>query len=77
MDEFVQWLLLPAMTLWSTPLSHAECLGFISGVICVWLTAKQNIWNFPVGILNCALLFFLFFEQRLLQMPVYRFSLLF
>lgn len=25
----------------------------------------RSIWNFPLGIINCALLLFLFFEQRL------------
>lgn len=65
MHELVGWLLMPALTVWKTPLSYAECFGFISGLWCVWLTAQRSIYNFPVGILNCALLFFLFFEQRL------------
>jgi nicotinamide mononucleotide transporter len=29
-----------------------ELIGFVSGVLCVWLVARQNIWNWPVGIVN-------------------------
>lgn len=55
----------PAITLLDNSLSMAEVFGFATGLMCVWLTAKRNIWNFPLGILNCLLLMFLFFEARL------------
>jgi len=55
----------PAFALFATPLSYAECFGFLTGIVCVWLTARRNIWNFPVGIANCALLLLLFFDARL------------
>ena len=54
-----------AFTLLQTPLSYAECFGFATGILCVWLTALRNIWNFPVGIANCALLLLLFAQSRL------------
>lgn len=54
-----------AFTLLGTPLSYAECCGFATGIVCVWLTARRNIWNFPVGIANCALLLLLFVQARL------------
>lgn len=65
LDQMLTWLLSPAIVVWGTPLSNAECFGFISGLCCVWLTVLRSIWNFPLGIINCALLLFLFFEQRL------------
>lgn len=34
------------------PVTVIEIIGFITGGICVWLVAKQNIWNWPIGILN-------------------------
>jgi nicotinamide mononucleotide transporter len=46
-------------------LSLAELLGFVTGVLCVWLTARRNILNFPFGIANCAFLLLLFVETRL------------
>ena len=55
----------PAFVWFATPLSYAECFGFLTGIVCVWLTARRNIWNFPVGIANCALLLLLFFDARL------------
>jgi len=47
---------------WATWL---EVFSFISGAICVWLTVKQNIWNFPVGLANVATYCVVFFQARL------------
>ena len=47
------------------PMSVGDILGFVSGVICVWLTARANVWNFPVGIVNSVILGLVFFQQRL------------
>lgn len=52
-------------TLWGNPLSWGEVLGFATGLWCVWLATRRHILNFPVGIANCALLLFLFWEARL------------
>ena len=34
------------------PMQLTEVFGFITGAICVWLVVKDNIWNWPVGIIN-------------------------
>src|ERR1700688_2106563 len=35
--------------------SLTEILGFLTGVVNVWLLARQNIWNWPIGLANNAL----------------------
>lgn len=34
------------------PLDFTESLGFSTGAVCVWLVARKNIWNFPIGLAN-------------------------
>lgn len=36
-------------------MSLTEILGFLTGAINVWLLARQNIWNWPIGLANNAL----------------------
>ncbi|WP_137937994.1 nicotinamide riboside transporter PnuC [Chitinivorax sp. B] len=61
----ITWLNSPAIYLLGTPASWAEILGFVTGIGCVWLTWRQHIWNFPIGIANSALLLMLFVDARL------------
>src|SRR3954464_12629202 len=53
-------LLGTAFTLGGTPTTWAEVLGFVTGVINVWLVVRQNIWNWPIGIANVILLGLIF-----------------
>ncbi|MDR1463577.1 MAG: nicotinamide riboside transporter PnuC [Azoarcus sp.] len=46
-------------------MSAGDILGFVTGLACVWLTARANIWNFPTGILNCIILGLVFFQRGL------------
>nr|WP_315186334.1 nicotinamide riboside transporter PnuC [uncultured Albidiferax sp.] len=55
----------PVITLAHMPMSVGDMLGFATGVLCVWLTARAHIWNFPVGILSSAVLGLVFLQQRL------------
>jgi nicotinamide mononucleotide transporter len=43
----------------------AELLGFITGGVCVWLTVRRHVLNFPIGIANSALFLILFTSARL------------
>lgn len=47
------------------PLSYLEFFGTIAGIIAVWLSAKANIWSWPLGIINVTLSFFLFYQVQL------------
>ncbi len=45
--------------------SPLEAVSFVTGAVCVWLTVKENIWNFPIGLLNTATYCVVFFQARL------------
>lgn len=47
------------------PLDLIEVFGFVTGGICVWLTVKQQIWSWPIGLANNAFFIALFFQSRL------------
>ncbi len=65
MHTIVDYLNQPLLTALGATLSVVEVFGFVTGLLAVWLTARRNIWNFPIGIINGALLFLLFFDARL------------
>ncbi|BBY98544.1 nicotinamide riboside transporter PnuC [Mycolicibacterium fallax] len=47
------------MTDWFT--AHGlELFGFVTGGLCVWLAARRNIWNFPLGLLNSSVFIVVF-----------------
>lgn len=43
----------------------ASLIGGISGLFNVWLTAQENIWNYPVGFVNVVAWFYMFNEAHL------------
>jgi nicotinamide mononucleotide transporter len=65
MQGWIDWLNHPLIVALGNSLSVAEVFGFVTGLWAVWLTARGSIWNFPIGIANCALLLWLFFASRL------------
>lgn len=58
-------LLEPVTTVLGMPLSIGDLAGFATGLVCVWLTTRSHIANFPVGIINCVILGLVFVELRL------------
>ncbi len=42
-----------------------EILGFVTGAVCVFLAARRNIWNFPIGIANNIVFIVLFLGSAL------------
>lgn len=46
-------------------MSVTEALGFVTGALCVWLLARQIIWNWPLGIANNALYLIVFLRSGL------------
>lgn len=45
--------------------SPLEAVSFATGAVAVWLVVKENIWNFPIGIVNTAGYSVVFFQARL------------
>jgi len=45
--------------------SLVEWAGVLTGIACVWLTARQHIWAWPIGIANSALFVALFVPAKL------------
>lgn len=42
-----------------------EISGVITGLICVYLAAKNNIWNWPIATISVIIYIFIFFESHL------------
>jgi nicotinamide mononucleotide transporter len=42
-----------------------EVIGVITGLLCVYLAAKNNIWNWPFAIISVSIYIFIFFSTRL------------
>jgi nicotinamide mononucleotide transporter len=56
---------LAAVMLYRGLTTWLEAFSFITGAICVWLTVRENIWNFPIGIVNSAAYAIFFFQAKL------------
>lgn len=45
--------------------SWLEWLGFVSTIVCIYLAAKENIWNWPISILSIVISAILYLESHL------------
>lgn len=48
-----------------TSSSTIEVVSAVSGLLCVWLAAKESIWNYPVGFINIASFMYVFWGANL------------
>jgi nicotinamide mononucleotide transporter len=46
-------------------MSYLEFFGVLFGLVAVWLSAKANLWSWPIGIINVILAFFLYYQIQL------------
>lgn len=58
----IDWLNSPAVHLFGAATSRAELLGFVTGLVTVWLVVRQHIANWPLGIANVLLLMVVFWS---------------
>jgi len=65
LDQVLDPLRATAFTLFGAPTSWMEVIGFLTGALCVWLVARQNAWNWPIGIANNVAFFALFMTAGL------------
>ena len=45
--------------------NYLELFAFVTGVLGVWLTARQNIWCWPLGLINVSLSLVVFYFSKL------------
>ncbi len=50
---------------WLRNQSLLETSGVVTGILCVYLAAKNNIWNWPIAIASVLIYIFIFFEAKL------------
>lgn len=58
----LEWIV---FTLWGYPMSFIELFGSITGLITVWLAARNNIWTWPIGLINVTSFFIIFWQVQL------------
>ena len=57
--------ILNAVQTWWQGQSWLEVIGVITGLLCVYLAAKNVIWNWPFAIISVTIYIFIFFKSRL------------
>jgi nicotinamide mononucleotide transporter len=48
-----------------TAMPGLEAIGLVSGLFCVWLLIRQNIWTWPIGLLYALVSVAVFYRARL------------
>ena len=50
---------------YAASLDWFEVTGLVTGLLCVWLLIRQNIWNWPIGLVYSIVSLVVFFRARL------------
>lgn len=58
-------MLITAFTDWVRAQNLLEATGVVTGILCVYLAAKNVIWNWPFAIISVAIYIIIFFEAKL------------
>lgn len=58
-------MLITAFSDWVHAQNPLEVIGVITGVLCVYLAAKNIIWNWPFAIISVSVYIVIFFEAKL------------
>ena len=53
------------LSTWLHEQSLLETIGVITGILCVYLAAKNNIWNWPIAIVSVGIYIVIFLEAKL------------
>ena len=61
----LEWLTSPVFEVAGSAFTWGELLGFLTGIVNVWLLVRQNPVNWPVGIANVLLLLVVFWHVGL------------
>jgi len=46
--------------------SGLEAVSFVTGAVCVWLTVRENVWTFPIGLVNVTTFSIVFYRAGLM-----------
>lgn len=46
-------------------MNNYEIVGAITGLLCVWLAARQNVWTWPIALVSVFCYFVFFYQIRL------------
>ncbi|MCF8319448.1 MAG: nicotinamide riboside transporter PnuC [Sphingobacteriaceae bacterium] len=58
-------MVIETLKTWLQEQSLLEIVGVITGILCVYLAAKNNIWNWPIAIVSVGIYIVIFLEAKL------------
>lgn len=65
LTSLVDWLTASAVQVWGVDITWAEVLANLLALASIWLAVKDNVWNWPLGILNAVCFIVLFSDVKL------------